>query len=373
MKTAESEKMMNLPILKHFGDMDLATTGKNALDKFRKGEWTIYQGLKVVAVGGAGYGIWVYALPFVFTALGQMLALATTGIAVLAGIFLAPVAFKGIRRLTRTIHKGIIKHDPFGELENQRNKMLENQNKFRDASAKVISLKSEMESECEVNKKGAEDYRKSMTRNRGKAEAIKEELEQMEKSGGVAVKITEEYGDKTNEMMKALSAASRDAHLMDQSETFVRKYGSRVNVMQKFSQKLKLMDTVMDIKRQDFDTSVELLKREAKVSSKLKQATDTAKEAMLFTKGWELDYALDLIISKIAEDLAITSGNLTDIDTITSKFDLNSDEMFANLDEIANRIKVGDSMLPDASQYSNPNYKLTKEDKAAAGVFGDIF
>ena len=40
---------------------------------------------------------------------------------------------------------------------------------------------------------------------------------------------------------------------------------------------------------------------------------------MLFTKGWEVDYALDVVTTTIAQDIARTTGNLNDIDLLTAK------------------------------------------------------
>jgi hypothetical protein len=50
-----------------------------------------------------------------------------------------------------------------------------------------------------------------------------------------------------------------------------------------------------------------------------------------------------------------------------------SDELFANLNQIADKIKVGQDIIPDAKQYSNPEYKLTRDDKLKSGGFGDLF
>ena len=40
---------------------------------------------------------------------------------------------------------------------------------------------------------------------------------------------------------------------------------------------------------------------------------------------------------------------------------------------LADKIKTGDNTIPDSTKYSNPNYKMSKEDKQNAGGFGDIF
>ena len=93
----------------------------------------------------------------------------------------------------------------------------------------------------------------------------------------------------------------------------------------------------------------------------------------MFTKDWELEYALEVVTSTIAQDIARTSENLIDIDALTSQYSVDNDELYTKLDTLADKIKTGDSMIPDSSKYTNPNYKMTKEDKLNAGGFGDIF
>ena len=93
----------------------------------------------------------------------------------------------------------------------------------------------------------------------------------------------------------------------------------------------------------------------------------------MFAKDWELDYALEVVTSTIAQDIARTSENLLDIDSLTSKYSVDSDELYSRLDSLADKIRTGDSAIPDSTQYRSQNYKLTKEDKQVSGGFGDIF
>jgi hypothetical protein len=86
-----------------------------------------------------------------------------------------------------------------------------------------------------------------------------------------------------------------------------------------------------------------------------------------------LEYALEVVTSTIAQDIARTSENLIDIDALTSQYSVDSDELYTKLDTLADKIKTGDNVIPDSSKYTNPNYKMTKDDKINAGGFGDIF
>lgn len=373
MKTIEQEKMMTLPIFKHFDNMDIATTGKNTLEKFKKGEWSIYTILRLLFIGGIGYLTWVYVLPVIFKALGIAIAVAGTVILSVFLILMAPVIFKMLRRLTRSIHKGVIRNRPFEELEDQRNKMLENQEKFRTAKGKIKQLKDEMETEAEVNEKNAKKLEDNIIKSKAKAEKLKAEMQEMEKTGGKAVKGSDEYVQKNAELLKTLSNAQRDAQMREQMINFVSKYGSRYVIMKKLDQKLYMVETAMGIKIQDFDATVEILKKDFEFAKKSREATETAKSTLLFTKGWELEYALDVVTNTIAEDIAITTGNLNDIDKLTTNFSMDNDEMFANLDKLTNDIKIGTNVVPDADKYSNPEYVLTGDDRRNSGGFGNIF
>ena len=128
----ENQKIKSLPILKHFENSEI---GK-ATNSFRKGEKGLFSFLKLGLLAGIGYLSWVHVLPVVFQAIGQVLAIASTGILVVGLVLAAPVILKGLRRLTRFLHKSIIKHDPFGELYDQKKKMEGNKVKFQQAKGK---------------------------------------------------------------------------------------------------------------------------------------------------------------------------------------------------------------------------------------------
>ena len=144
----------------------------------------------MVALCGVGYLTWVYVLPPIFQAIGQILATISTIVIIAAFIMMAPVIIKGIRRFTRFLHKLVIRHDPFGELEDQKQKMLENKARFREAKGKINQLKHEMEVEADVSEKKAKELQNSIVSNQAKATRMKEELENMVKKQGKAAKGT---------------------------------------------------------------------------------------------------------------------------------------------------------------------------------------
>jgi hypothetical protein len=368
-KTTLNANLAGLPILKHFDQNEISTK----VDNFRKGEKNLFWFFKLAALVGVGYLTWTYVLPPVFVAIGQMLAVAATAVLVVTGIIMAPVILKGIRLFTRAVHKALIKYDPFAQLEVEKQKMLENQRTFRIAKQNIASLKTEMEAESNNAEKEAESGQTRIIALQGKAEKIKLGMDEMVKKLGIAAKAEDEYVNYASELQKVLAEAQRVANKLNQSKDFVQKYGSRAAIMKKMGQKLTMVETVMDIKIQDFDATVDMLKKDYEFGQKSNAATSAAKSAMGFTKGWEFDYALDVVTSTIANDIAITAGNLKDIETLTSNYSLDSDELYANLNQIADKIKVGQDIIPDAKQYSNPEYQLTSSDRTKSGGFGDLF
>jgi hypothetical protein len=370
-ETATSFKanLSELPILKHFDKNEITTK----VDNFRKGEKGMFWFFKLAALIGVGYLTWTYVLPPVFQAIGQFMAVAATGILIVAVIIMAPVILKGIRLFTRAIHKALIKYDPFAQLEIEKQKMLENQRTFRTAKGNIASLKTEMEVEAANAEKEAETGQTRIIALQGKAEKIKMEMDSMVQTMGVSAKSEDDYVNRASELQKILAEAQRVANKLNQSKDFVQKYGSRAAIMKKMGQKLTMVETVMDIKIQDFDATVDMLKKDYEFGQKSNAATSAAKSAMGFTKGWEFDYALDVVTSTIANDIAITAGNLRDIETLTSNYSLDSDELYANLNAVADKIKVGQDIIPEAKQYSNPEYTLTQSDRVKSGGFGDLF
>lgn len=367
--TTLNANLAELPILKHFNQNEIATK----VDNFRKGEKGMFWFFKLAALIGVGYLTWTYVLPPVFQAIGQFLAVAATGVLIVAGIIMAPVILKGIRLFTRAVHKALIKYDPFAQLEAEKVKLLENQRMFRISKQNIASLKTEMEAEADKAEKEAESGQTRIISLQGKAEKIKLAMDQMVQKMGTAAKAEDEYVNYASELQKTLAEGQRVANRLNQQKDFVQKYGSRAAIMKKMGQKLTMVETVMDIKIQDFDATVDMLKKDYEFGQKSNAATTAAKNAMGFTKGWELDYALDVVTSTIANDIAITAGNLKDIETLTSNYSLDSDELYANLNVIADKIKVGQDIIPEAKQYSNPEYVLTQSDRVKSGGFGDLF
>ncbi len=366
--TMQSEKVLELPILKHFEQDQISANPKN----WRKGEKGIAGVIGLIVAGVVGWGLFKFVLPMVFTAIGATLGALSVAALVIGFFIMLPVLIKGFKKLARGLHKLFIKWDPFGELEEQKQKMIGNRNRFKEAKAKIKAIKSSMETESVKSEREAKEYQEKVVTLQQKAETLKNKMTTLEQANPNA-KETHEFVEYQTSLMKTLSEAQRVSQMLNQSTGLVRKYGSRAHVIGKLDRKLNMVDTAMEIKIADFDVSIDMLKKEYAFAEAARQATDQAKSAMLFTKSWELEYALDVVTNTINMDLAGTKENLLDLDTLTSQYSMDSDELYSKLDKLADQIKTDNYKVPESQKYINPNYKMTTEDKMESKGFGDIF
>ncbi len=367
--TQDTNKVLELPILKHFSKEEITLNPNN----WRKGEKPIASIAAIVIFGTIAWGLYSFVLPIVFTWIGQALGAIATAVLIIGFFIMLPVIIKGFKKLARALHKMLIRTDPFGELEEQKQKMIQNRVAFKEAKAKIKAIKSNMESESVKSEKESKDYQEKVIDLQAKAETTKNKMMTMEQSLGAAAKDSDEYVEQQTSLMRTLSEAQRVSQMLNQSTGLVRKYGSRAHVIGKLDRKLNMVDTAMEIKIADFDVSIDMLKKEAAFAAAANEATSQAKSAMLFTKSWELEYAMDVVTNTISMDLASTKENLLDLDSMTSQYSMDSDELYTKLDKLADQIKTNAFVIPESKKFENPNYKLTQEDKAASGGFGDIF
>lgn len=363
------DNVYDLPILKNFSKNEIVTK----VDTFRKGEKNLFWFIKLAVFGVLGYLTWVYVLPPVFQMVGRFASIAVTAFLCVAAVVTAPAILRGLRNFTRNLHKTFIKHQPFVELANQRVKMVDNQQTFRIAKGGIVTLKNDFEAQAVLAEKDVKTGEKDILKLQNKAVTLKQQMTDLVTEKGPDIKGEDMYVDLQNDYTKTLADAQRQANKLNQSILYVSKYGTRANIMKKMGQKLSMVETAMQIKLEDFDATVDMLKKDYDFGQRSNAATSAAKSALGFTKGWEFEYAMDVITATISQDIAITSGNLKDIDSLTANFTLDSDESFDNLNMLADRIKTGADVRPTAKQYANPEYKLTSDDKRNSGGFTEVF
>src|SRR5579871_4805380 len=97
----EQNKVMELPIFKHFEQNQISLNPKN----WRKGEKGIATIIGLVLLGTVAWGLYMFILPIVFTWVGQILGAISAAILVIAFFIMLPLIVKGLKRFSRSMHK----------------------------------------------------------------------------------------------------------------------------------------------------------------------------------------------------------------------------------------------------------------------------
>lgn len=374
-KTATKVNLMDLqfmksPLMQNYSENQIVTK----VDNFRKGEKNLFWFLKLGVFGAIAYGTWVYVLPPIFQAIGHLLAVAATGVMIVGLIIAAPVILKGIRMLTRGLHKMLIKHDPFGQLAITRQKLIQSISTFRIAKTNLSTLMHDMEIEASNSKKNAEESKTNAIRYKNKCANIKAEMDDMVNKLGSKAKEEDPFVQLNAELLKTLSKAKIEELRFNQANDFTVKFGARANTLKKINQKLVMVEANMDVKLSQFDNMVDSLKTEYETGKKLNAASTAAKNVLGATSDWEAEFALECIAETITHDFAVSASNFKDIESLTSGYDLSSDELFDNLDAFANKLESGVIEINDNKKFLNPDYMLSTDDKNKAGSnFGGMF
>lgn len=372
-KTLMQDTLMSYPVMKNFSEAEIMLNPNEKGVVLKPVGKTIFGLATIGALLGGGYLIWTYILPPVMIMLGQFLALAATGLAAVFLVMMMPVILKSFKRFARASEQALIRQDPFGELEEQKQKMMNQRVKFKEAKIKINSLRNTMQSESNTSGSEASKYQDRIVTLRTQCTKIKTLIDKIISEKGPEARETDEVAELEIELTKKLSEAQRSEYQMNQSSELVQKYGTKAAVMGKLDRNLSKAQTAMDIKIQDFEVTIEMLKKDYTFAKTARDATDAAKDAMGFTKEWQLEYTMDVVTSTISMDIARTSENLLDIETLTSQYSVDNDELFNRLDVLATKIVGGQEPVPQSTQYSNPNYKLTQDDKKSASGFEGLF
>ncbi len=372
-QTAFQARLLELPIMQnHYGNTQVDKVATK-IQTFTKGDKNLAWFIKAIIIGAVGYLTWVYVLPQVFVMLGQWVALAATGAFIMLMVALAPAFHKWTKVFAKNLIKKAIKEDPFGELATQRVKLVNCLATVRASKGNIKQLEQEMNTEakrCEIE---AKDGQTALMHLATKIEKLQANLIRMVAEKGDAVKHEDEYLLDKTDFENHLKESARVERAIEKSKVYVQKYGSRGLIMKQVGNKIFLAENGVNQKIIDFDITVNDLKQEYRFADLSSKATTAAKQALSKEQSWELEYATNLITSTISADIAITIGNLRDIDALTVNQDLDSDELYANLSAAVAKIKGGEAEVPDAKKYKQADYRLTSDDKQASGAIGDMF
>lgn len=369
MDLGEESALMNLPLMRHFDVSELKTTK----GELKPGAKMISHFLMLIAGISALYFFGVYAAPIIFVALGKLLAVLLS-VGILFFVWLARRPIRMIMdNIAKNFHKFAVRQDPFGRLEKAKQDMIANKRRFQVAKAKISNLKTKSESESAKSEEEAKEYQQSIQRANEKSHKLKAKMVEIVSKGGEEAKNTDEYTHYNKEWMEEVANGTRLMSKYQQAKIHTVKYGARAHTMGTLDRKLVLVGTSIDIKIDDFDSTVEILKKDYEFAKNSREATQSAKDAMRFTSEWEVDYALEVVTDTIIDDIANTAANLRDIDDFTNLYGVDSDELYAKLEQTAKNISIGEDTAPQSKVYKNPDYILTTDDKVKGGDMTSIF
>ncbi len=370
----ETKTVTQLPIMKYFDDAKLVQTGKETLGKWRQGEKPIGAIIALVLIGILGYGTVRWIIPAVFGLLSQVIAVIVSILAIVLVILLMPAIFKLFRRIVRWFHKAIIRWNPFDELDEQKKKMWETHDMYLRHKAKIKQLRNDFEQMSNDTRAVAENSKSEVQRQTRKAGEIKAMMAKIVEEKGEAVKETDDYVELQQQFINATSAGTRANTTLEKNIEWTTKYAARSNIFANLDRKLAIGATLLENKIKDFEESISIMKKDWEMAAASRGATAILNEILgPGGQNWKLEYALEFVAGRISEDLAITAQNLEDLDRNTTAFNFDSDEAYEKLLAIGNKLDEGKLEVPDPAKISNPNHKLSREEKQSAGPLGDIF
>lgn len=372
-KQKVAERVKLLPLMSHYDDSQLVTTS-DPNGELPKNVVPWYFVVRLIIFGVLGFAFIKYALPIIMTIAGTTIAVIASVALVFGAITLAPLYAKYLKELSKTLRKKMIDNDPFRILFEQKGSMVKNRSTFSKENANMGQLTNKLTQLSYENEEKAKNTQVKISELKDRADNIKEKIDKGLISKGEIYKETPEYNTLSNELRKVLADSNRSASQLIQYKNFTETYGIRANLFKKVGFKMDTILTAMDIKIDDFDVTIEMLKNEYDMARNIKNATDSAGRAMGLTKSWEVDYALEVVTMTINNDIASAVGNLTELEKITKELnlDMDNEESYARLEKLAESITNGTDLVPSSSKFQNPDYKFTHEDKAKSGGFGSL-
>jgi DNA polymerase III alpha subunit (gram-positive type) len=252
--------------------------------------------------------------------------------------------------------------------------MWETHDLFLKHKAKIKQLRTDFEKMSNETRAVAENSKAEVQRQTKKAGEIKVQMDKMIADKGDAIKETDEYVELQQQFINATSAGTRTNTTLEKNIEWTTKYSARSNIFANLDRKLAIGATLLENKIKDFEESINIMKKDWEMAAASRGATSILKEILgPGGQNWKLDYALEFVAGRISEDLAMTAENLEDLERNTTAFNFDSDEAYEKLLAIGNKLDTGQIEVPDPSKISNPNHKLTHDEKLSAGPLGEIF
>ena len=155
----------------------------------------------------------------------------------------------------------------------------------------------------------------------------------------------------------------------------VKKYAAKAHIFADWISFLDRGANQIDNKKRELSVWWEAIKKEINVANAGKDATNALQFILRDVNGNQYDFnlATEYIIDKINSDYSITVQNMSDLKRQVAGLDFNSEEAFDDLEKLLNDLETGEKLIPSALEISSPAHKLSADERAAAGVLGNLF
>jgi hypothetical protein len=363
-KTTSS--VLDLAVLKNYTQGEINTTFQSVT----KGEINFFKAFKILVFGGLAYLTWKYIIPAVFIALGKFFAIAAVIISLIAFIIFIPTLIRWMKHWAKVSDETLIKKKPFDTLDLARVKLVSGLDTVRIGKAKMIIFKDAAQADSENYEREALENQRRVVRINDDAVTMKGDLEAMLVEHGKEYRGEDEYIDLFSKYQKKLAESVRVTNSLAQAKDFTERFGARAYTIKKVLQKVSMGELGLEIKLADFDATYTWLKKQYDFAKEAKFVSSQMREAMTFEKEWQFAFASEVIANTVNMDMAITSSNFKDLESLTSQYNLDSDELYDNLNILADNISTGKDVITNSSRYKNTETVLTSSEKSKGGFNG---
>lgn len=373
------------------------TNGNGSLSEIyqKKAKGTgIVAGAAVISlVGVSGWAFVKFALPLIMTMISPVIAGILSFFAVMFAFTMVKPVWKWFRAISNKVYKAAIRYNPEIAVENKINSFTEMAELFRNALAEVKKASAQFKEMATKSEKEIEDKKDGLEKNRQKLIQLKkEESELKTKVNSMKAEINsgklrtqkerQPYYDALEELTrvtKEIDRISSDSHsdqtILEMNRDLVKKYAAKAHIFADWISFLDRGANQIDNKKRELSVWWEAIKKEINVANAGKDATNALQFILRDVNGNQYDFnlATEYIIDKINSDYSITVQNMSDLKRQVAGLDFNSEEAFDDLEKLLNDLETGEKLIPSALEISSPAHKLSADERAAAGVLGNLF
>jgi len=342
--------------------------------EWKKGEKPVFNIVRILGLIGIGYVVWTILLPFIaglaagFYLIGQVVAIVGS----ILLIYACRKPLKGIvKSMIRKFHEFWITNDPFGAFREQRVELVQQYEDAVGAGTIISQSKETMKSNATKNQLDAKKYQDRLIEISEEAVKLNTEIEKFTTEES---KEDPEYADLCIQRNDLAMEYQRVEMNYEQAKDLITQFGTRASVFTKFETQYKYFVSYLKNRVKNFDSTVQILKNDFEATSAMRAGTDAVKNVLNFNDKWEVQFASEVVLGAIANNIATTKNNLQDIKDAMGNINIGDpSKSFNQLDKLVANIKAGTDIIPSAKRFNNPDLKLTAEEKDATGGIGGIF